>query len=172
MKAAKLNFCRQLEMPRYYMLKRQRENMLQRRNPVLHVALIHRRAGVGQKQISRGDCLLVREINHQITHRVCRTRMIDLHAVSSNEKRQGAMHRQILRVNRLDMLSRVERADHRGILPEHAVPSPMVRVIMRVYNPAHRRSRDLADLGLKLPSFHLIQSGIHHQNAGIADQKS
>ena len=154
------------------MLNRQRKNMFQRRNPVLHVALIHGRAGVGQKQISRGDCLLVREINHQVTHGVCRTRMIDLNAVCSQEQRQGAMHRQVLRVNRLHMVSRVERADHRGILPEHAIPSSMVRVIMRVYNPAHRRSRNLADLGPKLFSFNLIQSGIHHQNAGLADHKS
>ena len=68
-------------MARNNVLDRQRKHVIERNNPVFHVAIIHRRTGVGEKEITCGYGVFVRKVNHQITLSMCGAGMVNLNFV-------------------------------------------------------------------------------------------
>ena len=110
------------------MFHRQRQDVIQRDNPILHVALIHGWAPVGKKNVASRNGIFVRKINYQIAHGVGHG-LPDLNLMAADVESKVARPRRFIQriIGRLlCLLSGICRTDHHRIRPNNRVSTTMV----------------------------------------------
>src|SRR4029077_11910883 len=153
----------------------QKEYLIEGCNPVLHIALIHRRTRVRQNKISGSDRMMVCKIDYDVAHGMCRAEMVNLNFMTADVNRETfrpngfiecVIRRRVRRARTRECC-----ADDYRVRPNHTVSPAMVEVIMRVHDPPNRRGGYFADFLQQLAPFLRIQSRVDHENAFVADQK-